>query len=306
MQGRILFIDDEPEILKAVKFYLEDEDFEVHIAEEGNKAIELAESIQPDLIILDVMMPVMDGIQVCRMLRSRTRTRLIPIIFLTAREAVEDKIQGLEAGGVDYITKPFNNQELMARIKAHIRSSREELSSHPVTGLPGAPSVEREVNRRLQEGDIFTTVFVGIEHFREYREAYGISRGDKLLLCISRLLEDAVAETSDDRGFLGQPSYEEFLFLVSNDRARPICESVIERFEQERLEYYLEQHRQLGELTYYDYRGDLNRAPFVQLAIGGACNANRFVATYAAVAEWGAQVLLKARAQGVCAYVIEE
>src|SRR5512139_2954884 len=108
MQGRILFIDDEPEILKAVKFYLEDEDFEVHIAEEGNKAIELAESIQPDLIILDVMMPVMDGIQVCRMLRTRTRTRLIPIIFLTAREAVEDKIQGLEAGGVDYITKPFN------------------------------------------------------------------------------------------------------------------------------------------------------------------------------------------------------
>jgi len=306
MQGRILFIDDEPEILKAVKFYLEDEDFEVHVAEEGNKAIELAESIQPDLIILDVMMPIMDGIQVCRMLRSRTRTRLIPIIFLTAREAVEDKIQGLDAGGVDYITKPFNNQELMARIKAHIRSSREDLSSHPVTGLPGAPSLEREVNRRLQEGEIFTAVFVGIENFREYREAYGISRGDRLLLFISRLLEDTVLESPDDRGFLGQPSYEEFLFLISNDRAATICESVIERFEAEREGYFLEQHRQLGEITYFDYRGDLNHAPFVQLALGGVSNASRFVATYAAVAEWGAQVLLKARAQGVCACVIEE
>ncbi len=306
MQGRILFIDDEPEILKAVRFYLEDEDFEVHVAEEGNHAVELAESIQPDLIILDVMMPVMDGIQVCRQLRSRTRTRLIPIIFLTAREAVEDKIKGLEAGGVDYITKPFNSQEMLARIKAHIRSSREELSSHPVTGLPGAPTVESEVNARLQRGEIFTAVFVGIEHFREYREAYGISRGDRLLLSVTRLLEDALSELTADSWFMGHTSYDEYFFLCPPDSARSTCELVVERFEKEHPEYYLEQHRQLGELTYYDYRGDLIHAPFAVLAMGGICNARRFVATYAAIAEWGAQVLLKARSQGACAFVIEE
>ncbi|MDD5666354.1 MAG: response regulator [Actinomycetota bacterium] len=306
MQGRILFIDDEPEILKAVKFYLEDEDFEVHIAEEGNRAIELAETIQPDLIILDVMMPVMDGIQVCRLLRSRTRTRLIPIIFLTAREAVEDKIKGLEAGGVDYITKPFNNQELIARIKAHIRSNREELSSHPVTGLPGAPSVEREVNRRLQEGEIFAAVFVEIGCFREYREAYGISRGDRLLLFVSRLLESVIVKSLEDKGFLGMPSYEDFFFTCPVEKASAICDGVIERFEEGRDEHYLEQHRQLGELTYYDYRGDLVRAPFVRLALGGVCNTRRFVTTYAAVAEWGAQALLKARAQGTSACILEE
>ncbi len=306
MQGRILFIDDEPEILKAVKFYLEDEDFEVHVAEEGNKAVELAESIQPDLIILDVMMPVMDGIQICRQLRTRSRTRLIPIIFLTARESVEDKIVGLEAGGVDYITKPFNNQELMARIKAHIRSSKEELSSHPVTGLPGAPSIEREVNRRLHEGDTFTAVFAAIDNFREYREAYGISRGDRLLLHVSRLLEDAVSRFPAGGAFLGQPSYEEFFFLAPSAEIPSLCESLIERFEEERLEHYFEQHRNLGELTYYDYRGDLIHVPYVNLTLGGVCNAFRFVATYAAMAEWGAQVLLKARAQGSCAYVLEE
>lgn len=306
MQGRILFIDDEPEILKAVKFYLEDEDFEVFTAEEGNRAIEIAEAVQPDLIILDVMMPVMDGIQVCRLLRSRSRTRLIPIIFLTARESVEDKIKGLEAGGVDYITKPFNNQELMARIKAHIRSSKEELSSHPVTGLPGAPSVEREVNHRLQEGEIFSAVFAGLEHFREYREAYGISRGDRLLLAVARILEETLTELEGERAMLGQPSYEEFFFLCPSDMAPSLCGKVIEDFERELPEHYLEQHRQLGELTYYDYRGDLIRAPFVNLALGGVCNARRFVTTYAAVAEWGAQALLKARAQGTCAYVLEE
>ena len=306
MQGRILFIDDEPEILKAVKFYLEDEDFEVHIAEEGNKAVQMAETLQPDLIILDVMMPVMDGIQVCRQLRSRTRTRLIPIIFLTAREAVEDKILGLEAGGVDYITKPFNNQELMARIKAHIRRSQEDISSHPVTGLPGAPTIEDEVNRRLQDGEIFTVVFVSIEHFREYREAYGVSRSERLLLLLSRLLEEAVSEFPGGECFLGQPTYEEFLFLCRPDKAASLCERMIDRFEREKIEYYMEQHRQRSELTYYDYRGDLIRSPFINLAFGGVCNANRFVATYSALAEWGAQVLLKARSQEKSAYVIEE
>jgi PleD family two-component response regulator len=306
MQGRILFIDDEPEILKAVKFYLEDEDFEVHIAEEGNKAVELAESVQPDLIILDVMMPVMDGIQVCRQLRSRTRTRLIPIIFLTARETVEDKIKGLEAGGVDYITKPFNNQELIARIKAHIRRSEEELSSHPVTGLPGAHTVEKEVNKRLQEGMLFSTVFVGIDHFREFREAYGVSRGDRLLLFLAGLLEDVTSGFSENDCFLGQQSYEEFCFLCPTDDVRSLCEWLIERFEEDRQDYYMEQHRQSGELTYYDYRGSLIRSPFVNLVLGGVCNTKRFVATYSGIAEWGAQAMLKARASGKSAYVIEE
>ena len=306
MQGRILFIDDEPEILRAVKFYLEDEDFEVHTAEEGNRAIELAEALQPDLIILDVMMPVMDGIQVCRLLRSRSRTRLIPIIFLSARESVEDKIQGFEAGGVDYITKPFSNQELMARIKAHIRSSKEDLSSHPVTGLPGAPSVEREVNRRLQQGETFTAVFAGLEHFRGYREAYGISRGDRLLLAVSRILEEALAGLQAESWMLGQPSYEEFFLLCPSDKAPSLCEGAVRRFDEELPAHYLEQHRQLGELTYYDYRGDLIRVPFVKLALGGVCNDRRFVSTYAALAEWGAQALLKARAQEGSACVLEE
>jgi CheY-like chemotaxis protein len=304
MQGRILFIDDEPEILKAVKFYLEDEDFEVHVAEEGNKALQLAESIQPDLIILDLMMPIMDGIQVCRQLRSRTRTRLIPIIFLTAREAVEDKIKGFEAGGVDYITKPFNNQELMARIKAQIRRSKEEISSHPVTSLPGAHAVEKEVTRRLHEGNIFTAIFTGIEHSRGYREAYGVSRSERLLLFVARILEESSYGQPDS--YLGQPAYEEFILLCEAGKGALLGEQLIERFEREKIEQYMEQHRQFGELTYYDYRGKIIHCPFVNLALGGVCNAKRFVATYNAMAEWGAQVLLKARVRDKSACIIEE
>jgi len=306
MQGRILFIDDEPEILKAVKFYLEDEDFEVHTTTEGHRAVELAETLKPDLIILDVMMPVMDGIQVCRQLRSRTRTRMIPIIFLTARESIEDKIKGLEAGGVDYITKPFNNQELMARIKAHIRHSQEKLSSHPVTGLPGASSVEAEVNRLLQEGVIFAAVFAEVDHFREYREAYGVSRADRLLLSVAKMLEEELQNHGEKEAFLGQPAYEQFLFVSTPQKVESLCQKLVDRFEAQKEGFYLEQHRHRGELTYYNYRGDLVSSPFVNLVLGGVCNSKRFLATYTSVAEWAAQVLLKARTAGKSSFLVEE
>ncbi|WP_287155548.1 response regulator [Candidatus Solincola tengchongensis] len=306
MQGRILIIDDEPEILNAVKFYLEDEDFEVHVTTDGTRAVELAESVRPDLIILDVMMPVLDGIQVCRQLRSRTRTRMIPIIFLTARESVEDKIRGLEAGGVDYITKPFVNQELLARIKAHIRLSQENLAGHPVTGLPGASSVEEEVNRRLHEGRIFTAVFAEVEHMQEYREAYGVSRGDRLLLQLSRMFEEEMENLARGEGFLGHASYYDFVFLCPPDKAEALCSRLVERFESEKGEFYLEQHRRRGELVYYDYRGNTVHAPLVKLVLGGVCNSRRFVATYTALAEWSAQALMKARSYGRSAFVLEE
>lgn len=306
MRGRILFVDDEPEILNAVKLYLENEDFEVHVTIDGRQALEMAEAIRPDLIILDVMMPAMDGVQVCRQLRSRTRTRMIPVIFLTARESVEDKITGLEAGGVDYITKPFNNQELLARIKAHIRQSQEALTGHPVTGLPGAGSVEEEVNRRLQEGEIFTAVFVEMDSFHEYREAYGISRGDRLLVRVSKILEDEAGNPEETGIFLGQPSYESFVVLCRPERAESLCAGIIERFEACKAEFYMEQHRQAGELIYYDYRGNTVHAPLVKLALGGVCNSRRFVATYTALAEWAAQAVLKARSGDKSAFVIEE
>jgi two-component system response regulator VicR len=306
MNGRILIIDDEPQILRSLELYLENEDFDVHVLEDPRRAVEVAEEVRPDLIILDVMMPTMDGIQVCRELRARSRTRLIPVIFLTARGSLDDKILGLEAGGVDYITKPFDHRELLARIRAHIRRSREEISSHPATGLPGASSVESEVRARLQRGEIFAALFVGLDHLREYREAYGISGEERVLRLVAAILEDALALHCGDRQFLGHPSYEEFLALCTPTGASAVCQEAVSRFEASVTELYQEQHRHRGMLTYYDYRGSLVRAPFLKLAIGGVMNTYRLVTTYDEFSHWGAQTLLKARALEKSGYILEE
>ncbi len=143
-------------------------------------------------------MPCMDGFEVCRELRSRNRTRLIPIIFLTARESVEDKVTGFELGADDYITKPFNNRELLARIKSRIRRSEDELSSSPVTGLPGGNVVEQESNRWLQAGKPFYAIFILLDGFEHYRRAYGLNQGRHLLQYLARLISTVLEEEEEE------------------------------------------------------------------------------------------------------------
>ncbi|MCR4430072.1 MAG: response regulator transcription factor [Tepidanaerobacteraceae bacterium] len=120
---KILVVDDEPHIVELVRFNLEAGGFKVFEAVDGQKAIELAQSEKPDLILLDLMLPGIDGLEVCRILRQQKPTQDIPIIMLTAKSEEIDKVLGLEMGADDYITKPFSPRELTARVKAVLRRS---------------------------------------------------------------------------------------------------------------------------------------------------------------------------------------
>lgn len=120
--GKVLVVDDEEAIVELIKFNLQKEGHQVITACDGGKALELAETQEPDVIILDVMLPGRDGFEVCRLLRARQGTAAIPIILLTAKGEEFDKVLGLELGADDYVTKPFSPRELTARVKARLRS----------------------------------------------------------------------------------------------------------------------------------------------------------------------------------------
>lgn len=121
MRKNILIVEDEKDIVEVLRYYLEKENYRVHAAEDGFTALEIAQKVVPNLILLDLMLPQMDGLEVCRQLRKDERLREIPVIMLTARAEEADKIRGLEIGADDYVTKPFSAKELVARIRAHIR-----------------------------------------------------------------------------------------------------------------------------------------------------------------------------------------
>jgi DNA-binding response OmpR family regulator len=310
MQKKILVVDDEPHIVKAIRYYLEDENYEVITAEEGGGAIELAENQQPDLIILDVMMPCMDGFEVCRELRSRNRTRLIPIIFLTAREGVEDKVTGFELGADDYITKPFNNRELLARIKSRIRRSEDELSSSPVTGLPGGNVVEQESNRWLQAGRPFYAIFIQLDGFEHYRRAYGLNQGRHLLQYLARListvLEDEEEEGGGGRDFLGHSMEDEFVIFTTRPDPAQRCRRIASLFELGKMSFLPEPARAREEIVYYDFMGKAIHAPLPRLLVACLNTSNRFSASHTALSTWAAQALMQARSLEGGAFVLEE
>lgn len=121
MRKNILVIEDDRDIIDVLRHFLEKEDYHVHVAQDGFAGLKLAEKIVPNLILLDIILPKLDGTEVCKRLKSDRRLRAIPVVMLTAKAEEADKIKGLEIGADDYITKPFSPNELIARLKAHLR-----------------------------------------------------------------------------------------------------------------------------------------------------------------------------------------
>ena len=121
MRKNILIVEDEKDIIEVIRYYLEKDNYRVHVAQDGFTALEIAAKVVPNLILLDLMLPKLDGIEVCKRLKSDARLRAIPIIMVTAKGEEADKVKGLEIGADDYVTKPFSAKELVARVKAHIR-----------------------------------------------------------------------------------------------------------------------------------------------------------------------------------------
>ncbi len=143
--GTIMIVEDERSISSLVEMYLTKEGYRVQVVDDGAKALEAIERIKPALVVLDVMLPGMDGIEICRRLRAKGRT---PIIMLTARDADVDRIIGLELGADDYVTKPFNPRELVARVKAVLRRSDTALGSDEEPGNLTLGQVTVDVGRR--------------------------------------------------------------------------------------------------------------------------------------------------------------
>ena len=171
MKDRILVVDDDPDILQFVEMNLDMEGFDAQTAESGRVALEVARQRPPDLILLDVMMPELDGLTVLRRLRSSPATSSIPVVLLTAKALAEDRVRGLDLGADDYITKPFDIEELMARVKAVLRRAQQMRDLSPLTGLPGNFRISRELETRVTEGGEFAIVHADLDNFKSITTA---------------------------------------------------------------------------------------------------------------------------------------
>lgn len=266
-KGRLLIVEDDVDISKMLRIYFDSQGFETMVALHGEEALEICRRKLPHLIILDIMLPDIDGYEVCRRLRANLRTSHIPIIFLTQRDERSDQIAGLELGADDYITKPFDLQLLLLRVQNSLqRANRLSLTS-PVTGLPSSKLIEDQLRQLMRRKD-WALLYIGINHMDEFNDVYGFVAGDDVLRFTAMLLTEVVDELGAGSEFVGHIGRDDFLIITTPEAATSMKARLKDRFQNEVVTFYSFKDRERGYVEIVDGSGRKERAPLMTLAIG--------------------------------------
>lgn len=263
---RLLVVEDDADIQNMLKIYFGGLDFEVDTASRGSDALEKTRSVLPHLIVLDIMLPDIDGYEVCRTLRTNTRTSHIPVIFLTQKDERSDKLQGLELGADDYITKPFDIEELKLRVTGAIRRSERESLTDPRSGLPAGRLIEEQLRRIIRETG-WALLDFRINHFEAFRDVYGFVAGDDVVRFTAMLLNEVVDELGTNSDFIGHAGGDNFIVITAETSAEAIRERMKQRFAEEVQSHYNFLDRQQGFIQ-VPRDGTSVQTPFMTLAVG--------------------------------------
>jgi diguanylate cyclase (GGDEF)-like protein len=286
MQERILIVDDDPDIRQFVQVNLELEGFETEPAENGRLALESAQARPPDLVLLDVMMPEMDGLTVLRRMRSAPATANVPVILLTAKALAEDRVKGLDLGADDYITKPFAVEELMARVRSVLRRAQQMRDLSPLTGLPGNFRITRELEERVNGDGLFAVIHADLDNFKSFNDHYGFMRGDAVIKFCAQSLMEAAELTGDENAFVGHVGGDDFVAVLHPSYAEEYCKDALRIFDDGILTFYDTEDALQGYIEVSDRQGERHAFPISSLSIGVATNLRRRITS-----EWEASAI---------------
>lgn len=211
---RILVIEDDIDVAELLIIYFDSQGYEVFHADAGGQGITLARSKLPNLILLDIMLPDMEGFEVCQALRATNLTKYIPIVFLTQRNARSDKISGLQIGADDYITKPFDVEELRIRVQSSIARATRDHLHEPITGLPTGPMIEDEYQNFLRQRSNWHRLDVRVAGFTGFKDAYGFLTANDALSLAAKVLSYQLTEIGDPNDFIGTPEDAHFVVFT--------------------------------------------------------------------------------------------
>jgi diguanylate cyclase (GGDEF)-like protein len=263
----LLVVDDEESLRGALEITFAREGFRVLTAADGEEAIEKARTYLPDIILLDVMMPGMDGYEVCRRLRSHYRTRHIPILYVTAKGEEDDKVEGFQGGANDYVVKPWSKRELIQRVLNHLEWAHTQKAVNPLTGLPGGVSILAERQRRLEAGEPFAQMVLDIDYFKAFNDRYGFARGDVAIHTVAETISRVVDEDGNPQNFVGHVGGDDFIILTAPDNAEALAERIKAALEAEFPKLYEEEDRQRGAVRVRNRRHEFEDFPLMSVTI---------------------------------------
>jgi diguanylate cyclase (GGDEF)-like protein len=296
--ARILIVDDEPDIRDVLRITLEGEGYEVHEAANGQEGLAQLQKVSPQLILLDCKMPRMDGLEVCQILKKDILLQHLPIIMLTSKGDVLDKVSGLEAGADDYMTKPFEPIELLARVKMILRRTARTLDANPLTKLPGNVSILEEIQARIDSGKPFAACYIDLDKFKAFNDTYGFERGDEMIRSTARILLTAIRDLGTKEDFVGHIGGDDFVMITHPAGSDKVCEKIVKDFAAMSPKLYSEADQKRGYIEAKDRDGEVRRFGMVTISVAVVTNQQKKIERVAEVAQIGAELKEWAKTHG--------
>ena len=267
-KARLLIVEDDYDISNMLRIYFSSQGYDVDVAPRGSDALEKTRTGMPHLIVLDIMLPDIDGYEVCRNLRTHTRTSHIPVIFLTQRDERSDRLQGLELGADDYITKPFDIEELKLRVQNAIARSERESLTDPQTGLPAGRLIEDQLRQMIRQRKGWAFMDIRINYYEAFKDVYGFIAANDVLRFAAMLVGEVVDELGTPNDFLGHAGGDNFIVITKEESAQAIRQRLKARFKEEVLGHYNFMDRQQGFILAPDESGKIQQTPLMTMAVG--------------------------------------
>ena len=302
--ANILLADDSATLRFLVAEVLTDAGFTVVEAEDGQQAVEKIYKENPDLLILDYDMPQKTGFEVVREVRSRTGYLHTPIIIFTADTHKSTKMEGLGLDIDDYLNKPADGDEIVARVKLLLKRNKQKMDSNPLTRLPGNPSIQARVENEIASGRKFAVLYCDLNNFKAYNDKYGFAAGDRALIAFSAIIVKAAAQ--DQGAFVGHIGGDDFIVVCSFDKAQPIAQAITQQLDEEAPSFYNEQDRAQGYMQSVNRKGETENFKFLSVGIGIVHNTQRPLTSFAMVSNIGSELkCLAKRHEGASYYVLD-
>jgi diguanylate cyclase (GGDEF)-like protein len=300
---KILIIDDTEFMTKLISDILKNAGYDVVSASDGKQGIQKVREEKPDLVILDVIMPGMDGYEVCKTLRDDESNNLMPIIMLTAHDNEDDKLTGLELGADDYIIKPFNSRELVSRVRNTLKRIDRNRWANPLTGLRGNIEIQTEINQRIAKGQLFSVIYADLDNFKAYNDVYGFASGDRAIKLTADIILDSVHQAGNQGDFVGHVGGDDFVIISTPKKSEDICKLIIKNFDEKIKVIYCNEDLDRGYIVTSNRQGQVMKFPLISISLAIVTNEVRELISHIQIAEIAAELKKKAKSVPGSAYV---
>ncbi|MDI6600820.1 MAG: response regulator [Thermoanaerobacteraceae bacterium] len=303
---KILVADDSVLTNRITSDILKRAGYEVINAVDGEEALELIQKERPDLLLTDIVMPKLSGLDVCKVIRDDPAYNLMPIIILTTKGQEEDKLKGLELGADDYIVKPFNEKELLIRVKNLFKRIDRNRLANPLTGLHGNLDITMEMTRRLDTGERFAVLYIDLDNFKAFNDYYGFSRGDKVIKLLADIIVEVCHKIGNTRDFVGHIGGDDFVVITTIDKMELLSQEIINTFDSSIRLLYNEEDLKRGYIVTRDRRGKEMKYPVITVSIGIVVNEDHRFKNPLEIGEVAAEVKAVAKSiEGKSNYFID-